>query len=532
MMKALIKKQFLESFRSYFVNPKTNKRRSKGGIIGFFAFFAVAMLSLFAIFFALANMLSPMLEQELAWLYYALMGIVSIALGVFGSVFNTYAGLYLAKDNELLLSMPIKPSGILLSRMALVEGLSLLYSGIVWAPALLCSWITKTPSVLEVLFGVLLFLVISLFVTAATCVLGWVIAAIASRVKKRSFIVVILSVTFFSLYYLVVMRMTEYMEGILMQSQSVGAALEKWGNLFYQLGSAATGKVLPMLLFTAISVAFCAACLLVMSRSFLSIATRTSPTEKASAGKVKIKATDRKAALFRREGKRFLSSPGYMLNCGLGILVLPVIVVIFLIKNSQLQPLLAEAFAEMPELEAFVPFAVFGIIGLVISINVISTPSVSLEGKSIWILQSLPIRAADVLLTKVKFHFFLNAIPVWIAGAVLCVLLHMDLLSTGLVLLALTVFLWLSGSFGMVVGVLHSNVAWVNETVPLKGLNVLLVMLANWIIVAAICAIFWPLRKMLTAQMYFLICIAVMAAFSLFLYKWIKTKGAERFAHI
>ena len=32
---------------------------------------------------------------------------LAIVLGAFGSVFNTYSSLYLAKDNDLLLSMPI-----------------------------------------------------------------------------------------------------------------------------------------------------------------------------------------------------------------------------------------------------------------------------------------------------------------------------------------------------------------------------------------------------------------------------------------
>ena len=46
MLKTLIKKQYQECFRSYFVNPKTGKRRSAGGIFGMFVFFAAVMLFL------------------------------------------------------------------------------------------------------------------------------------------------------------------------------------------------------------------------------------------------------------------------------------------------------------------------------------------------------------------------------------------------------------------------------------------------------------------------------------------------------
>ena len=43
MVKLLIKKQLREIFRSWFVNQKTNQRRSKAGVIGFLLLFVVMM---------------------------------------------------------------------------------------------------------------------------------------------------------------------------------------------------------------------------------------------------------------------------------------------------------------------------------------------------------------------------------------------------------------------------------------------------------------------------------------------------------
>ena len=45
--------------------------------------------------------------MQVSWLYFALMGGLGLCLGAFGSVFNTFSSLYLAKDNDLLLSLPI-----------------------------------------------------------------------------------------------------------------------------------------------------------------------------------------------------------------------------------------------------------------------------------------------------------------------------------------------------------------------------------------------------------------------------------------
>ena len=48
--------------------------------------------------------------KVLILIYVAVMSLIALMLGVFGSVFNTSAALYLPKDNDLLLSMPI-PAG-------------------------------------------------------------------------------------------------------------------------------------------------------------------------------------------------------------------------------------------------------------------------------------------------------------------------------------------------------------------------------------------------------------------------------------
>ena len=90
MTKALLKKQLLEVFSWLYRDRKTGKNRSKGGI----ALYALLYLMLFgllaAMFFAMAMMLcAPLAQAGLTWLYFALTGMVSIALGAFGSVFNT-----------------------------------------------------------------------------------------------------------------------------------------------------------------------------------------------------------------------------------------------------------------------------------------------------------------------------------------------------------------------------------------------------------------------------------------------------------
>ena len=118
MLKALFKKQMLEMNAWLFQDKKTGKRRSKGGIVGYALLYLFVFGVLFFMFYNVASMLcEPLMRAGMGWLYLSIMGLMAVLLGVFGSVFSTYQSLYRAKDNELLLSLPIRPSHILAVRL-------------------------------------------------------------------------------------------------------------------------------------------------------------------------------------------------------------------------------------------------------------------------------------------------------------------------------------------------------------------------------------------------------------------------------
>ena len=72
------------------------------------ALFAILMVFVIGgLFLAMSWMLSPLVGLGMSWMYFLIMAAAAIALGLFGSVFNTYSSLYQAKDNDLLLSLPI-----------------------------------------------------------------------------------------------------------------------------------------------------------------------------------------------------------------------------------------------------------------------------------------------------------------------------------------------------------------------------------------------------------------------------------------
>ena len=197
MTKILLRKQLAEIFRTYLYDAKKNKARSKGKVITYFVLFALLMVGLLGgMFTFVAIMLRSTIAAGYGWFYYLIFALAAVCIGAFGSVFNTFSGLYLSRDNDLLLSMPIPVRTIMASRLLGVYLMGLMYSGVVILPAVIVYWVTVSARPAALVGGVLLVALLSLFVLTLSCALGWVVAKISLKLKNKSFITVFVSLVF------------------------------------------------------------------------------------------------------------------------------------------------------------------------------------------------------------------------------------------------------------------------------------------------------------------------------------------------
>lgn len=118
MTRALVKKQMMELFSFFWQDKKKNKNRTGISLAASILMYVLLFGMIAVLFYMVANMLcEPLVMAGMGWLYFALTGLIGVALGAFGSVFNTFASLYSAKDNAFLLAMPIPPARILAERL-------------------------------------------------------------------------------------------------------------------------------------------------------------------------------------------------------------------------------------------------------------------------------------------------------------------------------------------------------------------------------------------------------------------------------
>lgn len=534
MLKTLLKKQFLELNTFYFQNRKTGKMRSRGGIIGMIVLFIFIFASVGFAFYGMGILLAEtFIALKLDWLYFALMGTIAIFLGVFGAVFNTYAGLYHAKDNELLLAMPIPPSKILFARMTGVYAMGLLYEALVFVPAIICYWVRKPLTFANVLFPVLLVFIVGFLVLALTCALGWVVALISSKLKNKSFVTVLLTLVFMGVYYFVYFRLNTFLQQIVQNAAAIGDSVRKIYPM-YLLGRAGAGEVLPLLGFTAICAAFFALTYFILSKTFVKIVTTKQAEKKAEYKEdKKAKASSSDSALLRRELKHFISSPTYMMNTGLGLIILPVLGIAALIKADDLREYIELGKMMLPEIEGLLPVAAASVVCILLSMNGFTAPSVSLEGKNIWIVQSMPVDPWQVLQAKQKAHLYLNAVPAVVAATALGIVIGADYSKIILMNACVLAFVLFTSALGLFMNLLKPNLTWTNETVPVKqSMSVAVVIFGGWIIAMGFGVGAYFLMDKINMTYYLIGEVVVLALVTRLINGWIKKKGTKIFASL
>ena len=505
-----------------------NRRRGKAGTDGkkrllLLAIVAIYCIAVFGFLFGsmFYIMREPFAMLGMDWLYFSMAAIMATMLCFFGSVFMTQSLIYEAKDNELLLSMPVRPSAIVGSRIIILLLLNMGFSLIILLPCGIVACMTGAVTVSGVITYAVCALLLPLLPSVLSCILGGVIALVTSRMRNKNIFSLILSLVFLGAYFTVCFNMQSYITKLVDNGAAIGAAVEKALPPFYAFGVAISeGNILQMLHFAAWCVIPFAIAVLLLARSFITIATAKRGASKPVYHAKRLQSSSVRWAMTKKELRRLLSSSSYMLNGCLGAVMAVAIAVLCAVKGKGILQSVANIYAGGADVTSFImPFACL-IECLTLSINIISAPSLSLEGKSFWLLQSAPVNAGDVLLPKAYMHMLIAMPAGLIASLIFVLVLPMTVPEIVLIFIlpqALTAFMAL---FGVVMNLRFPRFDYSNETAVIKqstsvtvtmftGMGIVLLPMLLYILV---------LRKFMSVMTLMIIAAALLIAASAVLY--------------
>ena len=527
MMKALLAVRLRALLAGLTRQSRQKNKKGKGMLILFavlYVYVAVVVVGMMCLIFS--SLAQPYHAMGLDWLYFAMAGLMALGFAVFGSVFTTQNQLYDAKDNDLLLSMPIQPGMILLSRMIPLLGLNALFAGLVMLPASVMYAVLVRFSLGNFLIQLLGVIAVCVLAQAISCLLGYLLHLLLSRMNK-SLASLLYMVIFLGLYFGIYSQAGNIMNSMATEGAAIASALQAWVWPICALGRGCSGEVLYFLIFAAISGAAFGAVYWLLARTFLKSATSRRSIRRRKLDMDGGKAGSPTGAIVFKEWKHFLGSPVYLTNLGIGILMMVAVTVLGVIFRGKLLEAL-DVYAQMGlDLSAYFPLLICAMLAFLVSMMFISAPSVSLEGKNLWILKSMPVSAKQILNAKLKFHLLLATPVTVIAGLVLAVTYgcgFVDILLCGLVPGLLTV---LCGVLGMSCGLKWAKLDWLSEAYPCKqGAAVGITMFAMMGVPVVLGAGYFLLG--LTPTAFLALCVPLLGAVSFGLYRLIMTWGVRK----
>lgn len=529
MLKTLLKKQLLELNKNIFFDSKKGRQRSKKQVILLIAAYVFLFYVLLggATFGSMAfGLASSMVRDGHSWMYFLIMTGITLIMGVIGSVFSTYSSLYLSSDNDLLLSLPIPIKHILLSRLAGVYLTGLLFSSIVMIPTLVVYYIMTEASLATILCPIILALDSTIFIFILSVALGWVVARISVKVRNKSLVTTIVALVLIAGYYYFYIKAMNNIQVILAGlSEFASKKPTGFAAVLYHIGSAGAGNFSSTLAVSAVILVILLLVYILLDRTFIRIVTtKTGAAKVVYKEKQSHERSPLKALLFK-ETKHLVSSSTYLLNSAIGTIFMPAAAVFVLIKAQMIRALTDQLFGSVPGLTASL---FIGAVTMLLSMNTISTSSVSIEGKTFWISKTLPVTSLQILRAKMFNHLLFTLPTAMLLSICLCVSASLSVIETVLVLICTFSSSLVMALFGLFLNLKRPNLNWTSEVVIIKqSLSVGIFMFSVWGLSALQIASALFLSFRIGGMTVLAFWTAVMTALALILNRWLGKTGVR-----
>lgn len=483
----LLKIQFLnQSGLNQFRYEKD--KRKKGQAIGVFVGVTLLLLMLAGISFLMGFGYGVVGMAEV------IPGFALTMVSLFTLIFSfvkTGGYLFAFQDYDMLMSLPFSVKTIVTGKFLYMYLNNLLFSLVVMLPmgsAYLLS-VNSDSFVGKLIAGLMWFVAAALApllpMTIAS-IFGTLAAAIGSKSRFKVLVQVVLMLIFLCaiIAFNIFVNTMEIGDGgkFLRQLEDVTQMIQQQIHRFYPVSAlfdAAVNRqrVLPFAGFAGLSLGIYYCFVFLVAKKYRTInSALMSKGKKVVYRMKKQKGHSVIGALVYKEWKRLLSSAPYMLNIGVGMLLAVIASIACLAVGKRMLMEDQELFEVVRDCRYGIPF----LVAMFLTMSCTTSVSLSLEGKNLWILLSLPLNWKTILKGKMAFNMVLLLPAALLCSVCLGITLELDILSFLLFFIVLFAVISFSTVIGMFFNLCFQKYQWENETEVVKqGMSVTLGILVN-----------------------------------------------------
>ncbi len=503
-----------------------NGKKKKIGTVLLFAFLILYLAAFFGFMtYAMYDTFSQMGIQKLVP---ALFIVCASLFVLMTAIFSSNGFLYRPKDIQILMSLPVSHTTVLLSKFLGLYLYSLLTAAAVCLPTGIVYLILDKGGVLSYISLILITLFVPLLPLAVGCLLSSLVGLVTRRMKHKNIITIAVSVILFVGFQVLAQNSEGLFEYLAENGGNMYDALTKWYIPSALAANALEGGIADLLFFMLLNALPFVIIFPVMSKFYATIVAACNQTHKS--GKFTYTASEKNSkffACFKKELSRVMSSATCFMNSCTGILILVVLGIAFVGKGGGDGDIsvLAGSGDILPMIIT---------LSAILASTMASTTSstISLEGRSLWIYKTAPIDTMTIFKAKTAVNIVLNSPAAIIYGIVFSVYYGFSLPNAlAAVILPFSTIVYTS-IIGLVINLAKPRLDWTSEAQAIKqSSSVVFTMLEGICFTILVCVttilpvVFLEIPFYAAAA----VCTALIIAVSLLLYSALNKWGVRKF---
>lgn len=380
--------------------------------------------------------------------------------------------LFAYKDYDILMALPVKTSTVIASRFLTMYVLNLIFTALVMVPMGIAYVVWQGPGFLFYPVWIVGLLAAPLVPTTIATLLGALIILFTSRFKYANALTTIVSLA----AVIAVVLGSVSLGGVSEENidisaiKSIGEFMLVQINGVYPLAALFHKSVVKLdmvsfLIYLVISGGWYYLFIKILSLRYKKMNTGLMTYHTKSDYKMtSLSEGSPLEALWKKEMKRFFSSTPYFLNMGIGaILAIVFSIACLFVGKDQIGSLFT-----VPGMQDVIGGVLPFVVSMLGCMSCTTSVSLSLEGKSVGILKSLPVSPALVYKSKILMNLTLILPAMLISSVCLGICFPQSLPMMVLLIVTPVVYGIFTSVFGMYVNIKMPNYEWTNEISVIK----------------------------------------------------------------
>ena len=490
---------------------KSNKAKEILVVISFFIVFTSVLGASFIYNFIIGKYAENTIEVP-----QIMMGATSILIILIG-IFIIRGTLVAFKGYELQMTLPVKSTTIIISRLIILYAYSLLLTLIVLVPSNVYYGIMENPSIIFYCISFVIALFAPILPMIVASLIGIALELLITKIGNKKF-GVSLSVFMISYNSISINNISKLI--------SIGARVYPLASIY--IDCICNYNILSILIFVILSIGILVVFICFLEKKFKWINTELL-TNKVK-GDYRLKELEEESigcSLFKKELRKYFSCSTYVFNTIFGMITLVIFTISIVVIGEK-------RLAEM--LGSDIIGIVKNIIPLIISSLIVTTTTsasaISLEGKNIWILKTLPVDPISIINSIIGVNLVITMPVSIVCSIIISIVFKFNFIMTLLSLIIPIIYSLFTGVLGVTINLMFPVLNWDSEVVVVKqSISALLAVLIGGILVGIpiVLAIF---IKWFSVVYILIFTFIIMSIITIMIYNFLCNRGNKIFYSI